>query len=139
MATQAIKVEPDLTATIDRCGYLLAQERKAKAWLDELSELKSQLRAACDRQPADRAVRLRGAKYYIDLAPRELRREISNKPAAFRALQRILGLSTLMERVTISFKVLDTTIPKDKQSAFVLTQRSGPRDISAGTLKPTAV
>jgi hypothetical protein len=81
---------------------------------------------------------LRGAKYYVDLAPRELRREIKDKKAAFRALQRILGLTTLMERVTISFKLLDTTFGKDNQQSFVIVQRSGPRDMTAGVLKPSA-
>ena len=138
MAMPAMDIAPGLVATIDRCGYLIAQELKAKAWLDELAQLKSQLRTHCDHQPADAPIRLRGAKYYVDLAPRELRREIKDKKAAFRALQRILGLATLMERVTISFKLLDTTIDKDKQP-FVVTQRSGPRDMTAGILKPTAV
>jgi hypothetical protein len=139
MAASALNTAPGLVATIDRCGYLIMQEMKAKVWLDELAQLKSQLRASCEDQSADKAVRLRGSTYYVDLAPRELRREIKDKKAAFRALQRILGLATLMERVTISFKLLDSTIGKEKQPSFVVTQRSGPRDITAGTLKPTAV
>ncbi len=76
--------------------------------------------------------------YYVDLGPRELRREISDLTRALSALKRAIGLEKLMERISISFKVLDGAIPKDKQSAFVISERSGPRDISGGLLKTPA-
>lgn len=123
-----------LQAKVDRCGYLIAQKRECKPWLDELETLRGELQAQCDDRPGQ-AVRLKGTQYYVDLGPREWRRAITDQRKCWNALKAAIGIEKLVERVTIAFKVIDTAIPKEKQAAFVVAERSGPRDMTAGLLK----
>lgn len=121
-----------LAATIDRVGYLLAEQQRAKPWLKELDALKAELQKECEDLPADQPVRLEGNLYYVDLSARENRREITDKSKAWAALKKAIGLDKLIAALSIPFKVLDSAIPAEAQVGYVKTERTGSRDISAG-------
>lgn len=121
---------------IDRCAYLLAKERETKPERDELAKLKTSIQQQCESRPADQAVRLTGALYYLDLSARENKRKLVDKPKAFAALRRAMGgLDALVLKLTIPFTLLDAEIPADKQAGFVTSERTGSRDVSGGLLQ----
>jgi hypothetical protein len=132
---------------IDRCAFLIEKERAGKPERDELADLKAKFQLECASKPSDKPVRLMGtpgkgaggSTYFLDLSAREMKREITDKSKAFAALKRILGLDELIERLTITFKLLESVVPEEKRSGYIKSERTGSRDISAGLLQtPTA-
>jgi hypothetical protein len=126
----------ELTWQIDRCAYLLAKQRENKPWIDELARLKTELRKHCESSPADLPVRLSGATYFLDFTVRENERVITDKPKAFAALRKAMGIDKLIAALTITLKLLDKEIPASSQAKYVITARTGSRDVSGGLLTP---
>ena len=60
----------NLAQKIDRLGYLSEREAEAKPQRDELAKLKSELQLPCVDHLVNRAVRLQGNAYYVDLTAR---------------------------------------------------------------------
>jgi protein-tyrosine phosphatase len=60
----------NLAQKIDQLGYLSEREAEAKPQRDELAKLKSELHLHCVYHPVNRAVRLQGNAYYVDLTAR---------------------------------------------------------------------
>lgn len=131
-APQSTPSVSPLASKIDRVGYLLAEQQRAKPWLKELEALKAELQAECLDMPADKPVRLEGNLYYVDLSARENRREITDKSKAWAALKKAIGIDKLIAALSIPLKVLDASVPAEKQVGYVKTERTGSRDISAG-------
>ena len=128
-----------LSGKVDRAGYLLARLAEAKPWIKELESLKKELQEAVDDKPADKPVRLQGGVYYVDLSPRESKREITNKSKAWAALKRAIGLEALIASLAIPFKLLDQHIQPEDQAAYTQVERTGSRDVSAGLLATVEV
>lgn len=127
-----------LTKDIDRLGYLLAKEHADKPWRKELADLKAKLQGHCQDFPAGSPVHLQGSLYYLDFTPRELKREITNKPKAFAALRKVMGLSALTQALTYTFKLLDAHVPEAEQSKFVEITQTGSRDVTGGLINTPA-
>ena len=123
---------------IDRYGYLDALYLEAKHWLDERDALKKEIQELHKHDPADQPVHLEGKLYLVDLGRRENERSITSKTKAFAALKKVIGLNSLVEALTYTLKVLDLHIPKEKQAAFVKTERTGPRSIRSAVKTPVA-
>jgi hypothetical protein len=117
------------TTDIDRYGYLDARYLEAKSWLDEREALKKTLQDLHKDAPAALPIRLEGDLYAVILGVRENQQTITNKPMAFAALRRVLGIAALTEALSYTLKLLDLHVPKDKQAAFISTARTGPRSI----------
>jgi hypothetical protein len=144
-----LKIVPQpltLLQKIDRCAYLVQRYKEGKAERDELDLLKDEFQKhAIDiKHPAALPLRLEGTPaggpggttYFLDLTMREEKREITDKPKAFAALKKALGLAKLIESLTIPFKLLDPNVDEKKRAAFVKKERTGPREISMGLIHP---
>ena len=107
----------NLAQKVARLGYLLECEAEAKPERIELYKLESELQLHCERHPADQAVRLQGSTYFVDLTARENRWEITDKPKAFAALRAAMRMRKLVEAITITFKLLVSAVPAEKQAA----------------------
>lgn len=118
-----------LPSQIDRYGYLDARYLEAKKWLDERETLKKVIQEHSTSAPADQPVRLEGKLYVVDLGLRENKRAVTNKARAFAALRKVLGMSGLTEALSYTLKLLDEHVPEASQTAFVSTERTGPRSI----------
>lgn len=126
---------------LDRCGYLLALKASADAepWHAELKDLVAQVRSHYAKAPADIPVRAEGNLYFIDLTKREMERSVSNKKRAFDALKKAMGITALIEAITMTFKLLDAHIAPADQGTFVTQGRTGNRDVSAVLKNATEV
>lgn len=81
-------------------------------------------------QPAEEPIRAEASRCYLDLSPAKNERRIASLSQAFAALKRKLGLSNLIESLTLHFKLLDVHLTEEEQAAFVVEERTGPRTIS---------
>src|SRR6266496_777840 len=133
-ATPTPEQPADLAAKVDRCAYLICLEQEAKPWRDELKRLKGELQTHCENLPAELPTRLVGKKYYLDFSAREMQRKITNPAKAFNALKRAIGITRLIEAITITFKLLDQHVDAADQAAYVVKDRTGSRDIEAGVI-----
>ena len=138
-AARALSPVTTLAVKIDRCAFLIEREREAKPWRDELSRLKTEFQELAANKAAHLPTRFEGLEYYLDLSPREIKREITNKPKAFAALKKALGLDKLILGLSFSFKMLDAAVAPNDQTSYVKSERTGSRDITAGLLNPPDV
>lgn len=125
-------------ASLDRFGFLDALYREAKPWLDEREALKKAIQAEHENTPGDQPIRCAGSLYYVDLTMRENQRSVTDKPKAFAALRKALGLEKLAEALSYTLKVLDEHVPSQKQAPFVSSARTGPRTVTAALIAPPA-
>lgn len=134
MIDRAIHPETEFQHKLDRCGYLLARYRENKPWIDELSTLKDQIRERYATEEGGKSFRAMGEKYYIDLTVKEEQRKVTSPAKAFAALRKAVGLEALLARITITLKLIDEFIPTDQQGKFIIKERTGSRDLSAGLI-----
>jgi hypothetical protein len=133
-----VSIDEAFKKKVDRCAYLMARYQENKPWLDELEALKTQVREKYVNQNSLTGFRCVGHSYYIDLTQKDKKRTITSPAKAFAALRKAIGIDKLLERLTITLKLIDEFIPAADQAAFVKEEHEGSRDLKAGVIFPKA-
>ncbi len=130
-ARPAIKIDSAFRAKLDRFGSLETRYREAKPWLDERDALKKTIQDLYAATPGTEPIRATGNLYYVDLSLREYQRKVTAPAKAFNALKKAMGVTALINGLTYTMKLLDAHTTEDQRKAFIVNERTGPRDISA--------
>jgi hypothetical protein len=120
---------------LDRFGVLDTRYREAKPMIKERETLKKLIESRYESKPGAEAIRATGNLYYVDLGARDHERRITHQFKAFTALKKAMGITQLIGALKFTMKLIDAHVPTEQQSGFVVTERTGPREVSAVLIK----
>ena len=121
--------------TIDRYGEL---DRRAQLHAPDEAEAKvlsAEIQSWHKDSAASKGPTENGEDYQIQLSPKRNERTLRDKRRAFNVLMRALGRDGLIAVIEIPMGVLDKTIPKSAQKAFMSEERSGYRTLTVVALR----
>jgi hypothetical protein len=125
------QLTPEFRMKLDRLGYLLDEERRHKPAMAELKALKEESRAFVNASyPADKPQQLSGNVYRVNFGMRENESTV-DKPKAFAALKKALGLTKLADALSYTLKLLETHLTDEQRVGLVTKERTGSREIDA--------
>ncbi len=121
--------DTEFCKVLDRCGYLDARYAEAKHWIDERETVHKTIQEHYKDFAGNLPIHAEGADYTVDLGMRENQQKITDKAKAFASLRKAIGIKALIEALTYTLKLLDAHVPKEKQAAFIMRERTGPRTL----------
>jgi hypothetical protein len=114
----------------DRFGDLDAQVQRFKPTAKAHEGLRKEIQALYDAEPSGNDFKLLGAKYEVQIGPRDNERKVSSMAKLFKALTQAVFLL----HCSVPMKIIDALLPGDKQKDLVVTARSGSRPVKAVAL-----
>jgi hypothetical protein len=126
------------STAVDRYGELDRRATLAEPDNAEMKILSATIQSWHKDSPADKGPIETGEQYRVQLGAKRNERTLRDKRKAFNLLKRVLGLDGLIAVIEIPFGVLDKSIPKTAQAAFVHEERSGYRTLDVVALHPVA-
>ena len=125
MSTPQKKTDPPSAAVVDEFGRLDAELALLKPKLDRHEELRKQIAACYDDQPAEQDFQAAGDQFTAVIGPRGNRRKIIDMKKVFKAM----GQAIFFKLCDLPLGKLDALIPEHEQKGIVQWEKSGSRTV----------
>jgi hypothetical protein len=114
----------------DKFGALDAEVQRFKPTAKAHEACRHEIQALYDDAAAGDGFKILGAKYEVQIGPRDNERKVTSMAKLFKALSQAVFLL----HCTIPMKIIDALLPGEKQKDVVLTARTGSRPVKAVAL-----
>ena len=112
-------------AVIDEFGALQAKVDEFKPTRERHAELREQIAAWYEKEPATRPYIEEGRKYVLQVSACTNERAITSMSKLFK----LLGLETFLKLCKVPLGSVDACVPKERHSEFLVASQTGPRVI----------
>jgi hypothetical protein len=114
-------------AVIDEFGQLDREVAAFKPTLDRHKLLKEKILSWFPELPGDQAASVSGLLYDANISPRENERRILDMASVYKNV----GKARFLEICKLTLKALEGTMGVEQAAAFFVSERTGPRKVTA--------